>query len=54
MEASTDQVRGTVDSLVKLAAALGEEGVKLVGERAPSQGEGRGVRLKAASERTDA
>jgi transcriptional regulator with XRE-family HTH domain len=54
MEASTDQVRGTVDSLVKVVAALDAAGVELIGERAPSQGEGRGVRLKAASERTDA
>jgi hypothetical protein len=53
MEASADQVRGTVDSLVKVVAALEVAGVELIGERAPSQGEGRGVRLKATSERTN-
>jgi predicted transcriptional regulator len=54
MEASTGQVRGTVDSLGKVVAALDAAGVELIGERAPSRGEGRGVRLKTASERTDA
>jgi transcriptional regulator with XRE-family HTH domain len=54
MESSTDQVRGTVDSLVKVVAALDAAGVELIGERAPSQADGRGVRLKATSERTDA
>ena len=53
MEASADQVRGTVDSLVKVVAALEVAGVELIGEGAPSQGEGRGVRLKATSERTN-
>jgi len=28
--------------------------VELIGERAPSQADGRGVRLKATSERADA
>ena len=54
MESSTDQVRGTVDSLVKVVAALDAAGVELIGERASSQADGRGVRLKATSERTDA
>jgi transcriptional regulator with XRE-family HTH domain len=45
MESSTDQVRGTVDSLVKVVAALDAAGVELIGERAPSQADGRGVRL---------
>jgi hypothetical protein len=52
MEASTGQVRGTVDSLGKVVAALEAAGVELIGERAPSQAEGRGVRLKATNERT--
>ena len=52
MEASTGQVRGTVDSLGKVVAALEAAGVELIGERVPSQAEGRGVRLKATKERT--
>lgn len=54
MEASLDQVRGTVDSLVKVVAALDAAGVELIGDHAPSQGEGRGVRLKATSKQADA
>jgi predicted transcriptional regulator len=53
MEASTGQVRGTVDSLGKVVAALEAAGVELIGERAPSQAGGRGVRLKAMNGRTD-
>ena len=48
MEASTDIVRGNVDSLMKLIAALDKAGIELIGEGATSYGEGRGVRLKAA------
>ena len=51
MEASDGQVRGTVDSLAKVVAALDAAGVELIGEHAPSQAEGRGVRLKATRER---
>jgi transcriptional regulator with XRE-family HTH domain len=47
MEASDDIVRGNVDSLMKLIAALDAAGVELIGEGATSQGGGRGVRLKA-------
>jgi hypothetical protein len=54
MEASTDQVRGTVDSLVKVVAALDAAGVELIAEGATSQAGGRGVRLKAPSGRADA
>jgi Helix-turn-helix. len=53
MEASTGQVRGTVDSLGKVVAALEAAGVELIGERAPSQAKGRGVRLKAMNGRAD-
>jgi predicted transcriptional regulator len=53
MEASTGQVRGTVDSLGKVVAALEAAGVELISESAPSQAEGRGVRLKARNQRTD-
>lgn len=47
MEASTDVIRGNVDSLMKLVAALDTAGIELIGEGAPSQGGGRGVRLRA-------
>jgi transcriptional regulator with XRE-family HTH domain len=47
MEASEDIVRGNVESLMKLVGALDEAGIELIGEGAPSHGQGRGVRLKA-------
>jgi transcriptional regulator with XRE-family HTH domain len=51
MEASTGaQVRGNVDSLVKVVEALERAGVELIGEGTASTGGGRGVRLKAAPE----
>jgi len=46
MEASPDVIRGNVDSLMKLIAALEEAGVELIGEGTVSSGGGRGVRLK--------
>ncbi|HWK41009.1 MAG TPA: helix-turn-helix transcriptional regulator [Croceibacterium sp.] len=46
MEASGGQVRGVVDTLVKVVNALEEAGVELIGEGAASVGSGRGVRLK--------
>lgn len=49
MEASDGQVRGVVDTLVKVIRALEEAGVELIGEQAPSVDAGRGVRLRAAS-----
>lgn len=48
MEASEGVIRGNVDSLVKLIAALEAAGVVLIGEGATSETGGRGVRLKAA------
>jgi transcriptional regulator with XRE-family HTH domain len=47
MEASIGDVRGIVDTLVKVVRALDEFGVELIGENAPSAGVGRGVRLKS-------
>ena len=47
MEASDGVVRGNVDSLMKLVAALDAAGIELIGEGAVSRGGGRGVRLKA-------
>jgi predicted transcriptional regulator len=49
MEASDGVVRGNVDSLMKLVAALDELGIDLISDNVPSQGGGRGVRLKRAA-----
>jgi len=49
MEASDGVIRGNVDSLMKLVAALDAAGIELIGEGVASQGGGRGVRLKAPS-----
>lgn len=46
MEGSEGVIRGNVDSLMKVVAALDEAGVELIGEDAVSSGGGRGVRLK--------
>ena len=46
MEASEGNVRGNVDSLVKLIRALEDAGIELIQEGAISHGGGRGVRLK--------
>ena len=48
MEASADVIRGNVDSLMKLIAALEELGIELIAENATSQTGSRGVRLKRA------
>lgn len=45
MESSDGQVRGVVDTLVKVITALEGAGIELIGENAPSSGLGRGVRL---------
>lgn len=50
MEASGGQVRGVIDTLVKVVRALEESGVELIGEGQPSAGAGRGVRLREAAE----
>ena len=46
MEASEGNVRGNVDSVVKLIRALDDAGVELIQDGAISHGGGRGVRLK--------
>ncbi|AGA91882.1 putative transcriptional regulator with C-terminal CBS domains [Thioflavicoccus mobilis 8321] len=46
MEASDGQIRGHVDSLVKVVEALERAGLELIGEGATNAGGGRGVRLK--------
>ena len=47
MEGSAGQVRGNVESLVKVVEALEKAGIELIGEGATSTGGGRGVRLKS-------
>jgi transcriptional regulator with XRE-family HTH domain len=47
MEASEGVIRGNVDSMMKLIAALDAAGVELIGEGGVSERGGRGVRLKA-------
>lgn len=48
MEASDGTIRGNIDSLTKVVEALEKEGIELIGDGAPSQGTGRGVRLRHA------
>jgi transcriptional regulator with XRE-family HTH domain len=47
MEASDGLIRGNVDSLMKLVAALDAAGIELISDNVTSNGGGRGVRLKA-------
>ena len=46
MEASDGQVRGIVDSLVRVVEALEAAGIELIGEGATSSGGGRGIRFR--------
>ena len=46
MEGSGGQVRGNVESLVKVIDALERAGIELIGEGAASVAGGRGVRLR--------
>ncbi len=46
MEASDGNVRGIVDTLTKVVAALDKAGLELIGDDARSDKGGRGVRLK--------
>ncbi|WFU13418.1 helix-turn-helix transcriptional regulator (plasmid) [Rhizobium sp. CB3090] len=47
MEASADVVRGNVDSLMRLLAALDGAGIEVINEGATSLDGGRGVRLRS-------
>jgi transcriptional regulator with XRE-family HTH domain len=49
MEASEGVIRGNVDSLMKLVAALDASGIELISDNATSSSGGRGVRLKTPS-----
>lgn len=50
MEASKGNVRGVVDTLMKVVQAFDAAGVELIGEQGISQGKGRGVRLREVAE----
>jgi transcriptional regulator with XRE-family HTH domain len=48
METSEGNVRGIVESLTRVVAALEAAGIELIGEHARSERGGRGVRLRQA------
>ncbi len=48
MEASEGNVRGVIDTLIKVITAFDIAGVELIAENTPSAGQGRGVRFKGA------
>ncbi|WP_226951167.1 helix-turn-helix domain-containing protein [Rhizobium terrae] len=54
MAASADVVRGNVDSLMRLLAALDSAGIELINLGAVSEGGGRGVRLRMGAGSSDA
>lgn len=49
MEASEGDVRGIVDSLMKVVNALDRAGIELIGEHTRSEAGGRGVRYRHPS-----
>lgn len=51
MEASQGNVKGVVDSLMKVVDALNLAGIELIGEGAQSTGGGRGVRLREPAQK---
>lgn len=50
MEASIGTVRGVIETLMKVMAALEAAGVEFINEGATSAGGGRGVRLRKRPE----
>ena len=50
MEASSGTVRGVIESLTRVMAALETAGVEFINEGAVSSGGGRGVRLRRRPE----
>src|SRR5215470_9837455 len=46
MEASQGNVRGVIDTLIKVVEALNGAGIELLGDNAKSEGGGRGVRFR--------
>jgi transcriptional regulator with XRE-family HTH domain len=53
MEASDGNVRGLVDSLIKVVEALDRAGVELIGDDVLSHAGGRGIRLKQSSRKAE-
>lgn len=51
MEASQGQVRGIVETLMKVVQAFDAAGIELIGDETMSQGKGRGVRFKESERR---
>ena len=51
MEASGGQVRGIIDTLMKIVEALQGAGIELIGENYPSIGSGLGVRMRESKSR---
>jgi transcriptional regulator with XRE-family HTH domain len=49
MEASRGNVRGVIESLTRVVAALDRAGVEMIAEGAASTSGGRGVRLKSTA-----
>jgi transcriptional regulator with XRE-family HTH domain len=49
MEASRGNVRGVIDTLTRIIAALDRAGIEFIAEGMPSTAGGRGVRLKAVA-----
>jgi transcriptional regulator with XRE-family HTH domain len=47
MEASEGNVRGVIDTLMKIIEAFDAAGIELIGDNMTSIGRGRGVRFKA-------
>lgn len=54
MEAAAGIVRGNIETLMKVVDGLQRAGIELIGDDMPSTGGGRGVRLVARRERSDA
>lgn len=52
MEASQGNVRGIVDTLMKVVAAFDLAGIELIADNVSSQGRGRGVRFKEVAAAT--
>src|SRR5947208_16396661 len=48
MEASDGNVRGVVDTLIKVVEAFDRAGIEVIGENSVSNASGRGVRLRHA------
>jgi transcriptional regulator with XRE-family HTH domain len=54
MEASNGNVRGVIDTLIKVVGALEGSGIELIGDHAVSDRGGRGVRLRDVAAKRNA